>query len=257
MITLLTDFGLVDNYVGIIKGVIYSINPDVQLIDLSHNIPPQNLWATSFLLNNSIDYFHPDTIHLIVVDPTVGTKRKPIAMVCEQGYFICPDNGILTGVIDRYQPQKAYVLDNPNYWLTSNISKTFHGRDLFAPVAAHLANGISLDNLGTPIDTESLVKLDLPSPQIKENTIEARIQYIDIYGNLITNIPAKMLVKKSWYVMIDNTKIEPNLTYSNVDKSSLVALIGSHGYLEIAVNGGSAKISLAKDYGDMIKVIIN
>lgn len=257
IITLLTDFGLEDVYVGVMKGVIKTICSDVDLIDLSHNIPRQNLYAASFALQNAIDFFPSDTIHLVVVDPGVGSKRNAIVMLCEKGYFICPDNGVLTGVLSKYKPQKIYSLSNSNYWLSQNVSSTFHGRDIFASVAAHLANSIPVDSLGDRMDSEHLVKLNLPTMEMVGNTIIGAIQYIDIYGNLVTNIPAEFLQGKSWYVIDNEIQIHSNLTYSSVEKFALVALIASHGYLEIAVNGGSAKMILGKDYGDLIKVKLN
>ena len=186
-------------------------------------------------------------------------------MVCEKGYFVCPDNGILTGVLNKYKAEKVYTLTNNNYWLNHNVSTTFHGRDIFAPVAAHLANGISLEHFGNLVNPDSLVKLDLPTMKITEDTVVGAVQYIDIYGNLVTNIPAEVLQGKSWYaiantrdsIVENDIKINSTLTYSSVEKSDLVALIGSHGYLEIAVNGGSAKMILDKDYGDLIKVQLN
>ena len=256
IITLLTDFGLQDGYVGIMKGVIKNINPDVDLIDLTHNIPRQNLFATSFVLQNAIDYFPADTIYLIVVDPTVGSKRKPILMTCERGYFICPNNGLLTGVLSKYKPQQIYNLTNSNYWLKDNISNTFHGRDIFAPVTAHLSIGVALEELGEPINANDLVNLNLPSVEVKQDTIIGAIQYIDIYGNLITNIPAQMVEGKTWYAIVNGVKIDSGITYSSVLQLDLVALSGSHGYLEIASNGGSAKMILEQNYGYIIEVKI-
>ena len=231
IITLLTDFGLQDVYVGVMKGVIKSICPDVDLIDLSHNIPRQDIYSASFALQSAIDYFPPDTIHLVVVDPTVGSKRKAIAMVCEAGYFICPDNGILTGVLNKYKPEKIYHLNNSNYWLNNHISHTFHGRDIFAPIAAHIANGISLDHLGDSLEPENIITLNLPTIKVIEDRVIGCIQYIDIYGNLVTNITAEVLKDQSWHVITDDAKIRQGKTYSSVKQLDLVALIGSHGYV--------------------------
>ena len=258
IVTLTSDFGLQDSYVGIVKGIIKTISPQVELIDLTHNIPPQNIYATSFILENAIDYFPRDTIHLTIVDPTVGSNRKIIAVVSEQGYFICPNNGLLTGVLNRYRAEQAYSLNNNNYWLNQQISNTFHGRDIFAPVTAHLANGIALDELGEEIPVEDLVLLDLPNFCKDKNRIRGIIQYVDIFGNLVTNIPAKLVKNRSWCICIEEEEliIESVTTYSDVQKSQLVSLIGSHGYVEVAVNGGSAKMTLDKSYGDVIEVKI-
>lgn len=256
IITLLTDFGLQDSYVGIMKGVIKSINPDVDLIDLTHSIPRQNLLATSFILENAIDYFPSNTIYLIVVDPTVGSERKPILMTCVKGCFICPNNGVLTGVLSKYEPQKIYHLTNRKYWLNHNLSNTFHGRDIFAPVTAYLSKGVALEELGEPITSKDLVALDLPKIEIKENSILGAIQYIDIYGNLITNIPTEMVREKLWCAIVNGVEIPSGKTYSTVAQSELVALCGSHGYIEIASNGGNAQTILEQNYGNIIEVKI-
>ncbi|BAQ60999.1 hypothetical protein GM3708_1405 [Geminocystis sp. NIES-3708] len=257
MITLLTDFGLQDIYVGVMKGVIKTINPDVNLIDLTHEIPRQNILAARFALMNAMDFFPDNTIYVAIVDPTVGSARKSIAIKFEKGYLVCPDNGIFSGILEKYKLQKVIELTNHKYWLNSNPSKTFHGRDIFAPVAAYISKGISLDELGTQIPLENLVKINIEPIIINNQEIIGSIQYIDIYGNLVTNIPVNMLNNKSWYVIEKKTKIEQHLTYSNVNEGDLLALIDSNGWLEIAVNGGSAKIELNKQYYDQIKVIFN
>lgn len=256
MITLLTDFGLQDIYVGVMKGIIKIINPDIDIIDLTHNIPPQNIIAASFALASAVDFFPDDTIHLAIVDPTVGSDRKIVAIAFEKGYIICPNNGIITEVLNKYQPQQVYELTNSNYWLNHNPSNTFHGRDIFAPMTAYLSKGIGLETLGHNLNQEDLVILDNIHPIIKEKEIIGSIQYIDTYGNLITNIPSKMLENKSWYVQEGDNKIFPQFTYSNIKKKELLTLIGSHGYVEIAINQGNAKIILNKEYGDFITVKI-
>lgn len=257
MITLLTDFGLQDIYVGVLKGVIKTINPDVDLIDLTHQISRQNILAARFALMNAVDFFPDNTIHLAIVDPTVGSTRKAIAIAFEKGYLICPDNGICSGLLSKYKAQKVIELTNNKYWLNNNPSSTFHGRDIFAPVAAYLSKGVSLNKLGKEIKPESLVKLNIEPFMIKNQEIIGSIQYVDIYGSLVTNIPAIILHNKSWYVLEGENIIHHYLTYNSVNKGDLLALIGSHGWLEIAVNGDSAKIKLNKQYCDQIRVIIN
>lgn len=258
MITLLTDFGLQDTYVGVMKGIIKSINPEVEIVDLTHNIPPQNIVAASFALASVVDFFPHDTIHLAIVDPTVGSQRKIVAIAFKNFYLICPNNGIITGVLNKHEPQQVYELTNSNYWLNDNPSNTFHGRDIFAPMTAYLSKGISLDRLGTQISDKDLVLLDNVYPLIKDNEIIGSIQYIDIYGNLITNIPNSLLENKSWYIQEKEQKIYPYLTYSNVKKGELIALFGSHGYIEISVNQGNAHKVLNKQYHDpiILKVIL-
>ncbi|MGI0481308.1 SAM hydrolase/SAM-dependent halogenase family protein [Geminocystis sp. CENA526] len=257
MITLLTDFGLQDVYVGVMKGVIKSINPNVEIIDLTHQIPPQNISAGRFALMNAVDFFPDNTIYLVIVDPTVGSQRKAISIEFDKGYLICPDNGIYSGILPKYSVKKVVELNNSKYWLNTNPSSTFHGRDIFASVAGYLSKGVSIDELGNPIKEENLVKLNIPSPIINNNEIIGSIQYIDVYGNLITNISQDMLHNKSWYVLENTLQINPDFTYSSVNQGELLALIGSHGWLEIAVNCGSAKMKLNKQYLDRIKVVIN
>lgn len=254
MITLLTDFGLQDTYVGVMKGVIKTINPEVEIIDLTHNIPPQNIIAGSFALASAVDFFPHHTIHLAIVDPTVGSERKIIAIAFEKGYIICPNNGIVTGILKKYKPQQVYELTNSKYWLHSNPSKTFHGRDIFAPMTAYLSKGIKLETLGKRIKKEDLIILDNTYPIIKDNEIIGTIQYIDTYGNLITNIPNYLLENKSWYIQEKEQKIYPHSTYSSVKKDELITLFGSHGYIEISVNQGNAQKVLNKQYNNNIVV---
>lgn len=256
IITLLTDFGLQDVYVGVMKGAIATINPNVQIIDLTHQIPPQNILAGSFALMNSLPYFPNNTIHVAVVDPGVGSNRRKVAIALKNCFLIGPDNGLFTNILNIYEPILAIELTNSKYWLNANPSNTFHGRDIFAPVAAHLASGVSLEELGTKIELNSLKKLKILQYEQLNNEIFGIIQYIDIFGNLITNIPAQALENKSWMVMIDDLLIQKSETYSNVKQGELVALIGSHGWLEIAVNAGNAKIKLQKNLGDQITIKI-
>ncbi len=254
MITLLTDFGLQDIYVGVMKGIIKTINPDVEIIDLTHNIPPQNIIAGSFALASAVDFFPNNIIHLAIVDPTVGSERKIVAIALKKGYIICPNNGMVTGVLNKYEPQQIYELTNSNYWLNNNPSNTFHGRDIFAPMTAYLSKGIPLETLGKRINREDLVILDNTYPVIKNHEIIGSIQYIDTYGNLITNISNQILKNKSWYVKEKERKIYPHLTYSSVKKDELTALFGSHGYIEISVNQGNAQRVLKKQYNDSITI---
>ncbi|HIK37852.1 MAG: SAM-dependent chlorinase/fluorinase [Geminocystis sp.] len=256
MIVLLTDFGLQDVYVGVMKGVIYSINPSVTLVDLTHGIPRQNIFAASFALQESVPFFPDNTIYLAVVDPGVGSERKPLAISFDRGILVGPNNGIFTGVINNYKIKEIRELTNCKYWLIPNPSNTFHGRDIFAPVAAYISKGIPLQQLGNQLEERELIRLPLPPLQVKSTEIIGAIQYIDIYGNLITNIPAKLLENKNWCVVDKEITIPHRLTYSSVGVNQLVALIGSHGYLEIAVNQGSAKMFLNKEYGDTITVKI-
>lgn len=252
---MLTDFGLKDGYVGMMKGVISSINPEISVIDITHQIPPQNIWASRFCLMNAYPYFPENTVFLAVVDPGVGTQRRGIAIKCSQGYLVGPDNGLFSGILSQDPAITAVSLTNKNYWRVNDVSSTFHGRDIFAPVAAHLASGVALDMLGESIIIDSLVKLSLESPDIIENKIEGSLQYIDQFGNLITNISSNKFMNKKWSIMINNQTIKSGLTYGDVTPGEMVSLIGSHGWLEIAVNGGNAQKTLNLTWGDKVTVI--
>ena len=255
IITLLTDFGDRDVYVGVMKGVIARIAPETTTIDLTHQIPPQNLLAARFALANAVPYFPPNTIHVAVVDPGVGSSRRGIAVKLANGFVVCPDNGIGSGIWELNKPIAAVELTNSQYWRVPNPSNTFHGRDIFAPVGAHLANGVPLEELGRAIAIDRLIKLDLPALEIKERKITGCIQYVDRFGNLITNIPGD-LVAASWQIEINNVAIASGKTYSNVATGRAITLIGSHGWVEIAVNGGSAESELNLTWRDKIQITV-
>ena len=257
VISLLTDFGDRDAYVGIMKGAIATIDSRLKTIDLTHQIPPQNLLAARFALLNAYPYFPPQTVHVAVVDPGVGSQRRGIAIELNNGYLVCPDNGLCSGVLELDKAIAAVELTNPQYWLGRNPSYTFHGRDIFAPVGAHLASGVAIENLGEAIELESIVRLDLPNLEIDRHSITGCIQYIDRFGNLITNIHSSVLEGKSWQIIVKDGVIDSGQTYSDVDLQQTVTLIGSHGWVEIAVNGGSAAAQLQLSYKDTVRVKLN
>ncbi|MEB3308622.1 MAG: SAM-dependent chlorinase/fluorinase [Snowella sp.] len=256
-LTLTTDFGERDGYGGILKGVIAQINPQIPVIDLTHTIPPQNIAAGRFCLMNAYPYFPTGTVHLAVVDPGVGSHRRAIAVQLAEGYFVGPDNGLISGILSLSPAIHAVVLTNKNYWRVPQPSTTFHGRDIFAPVAAHLASGVPLANFGDSISIESLVSLPLPRLTQTPEAIAGCIQYIDVFGNLITNIPQQALLEKSQkiqFIHLGNHQIPWGQTYSDAPFGEAIALIGSHGWLEIAVNGGNAQQQLAVALGDSVQI---
>ncbi|MEM9509872.1 MAG: SAM-dependent chlorinase/fluorinase [Cyanobacteria bacterium P01_E01_bin.35] len=256
LITLLTDFGDRDVYVGVMKGVIAQISPQSSIIDLTHQIPPQNLLAARFALLNAYPYFPNGTVHVVVVDPGVGSTRKGVAIKLNHGYVVCPDNGLCSGILDS--AIAAVELTNKQYWRVANSSHTFHGRDIFAPVAAHLSQGIDFDQLGSAIDVDSLVKLNLPRLEIiSQREVGGWIQDIDRFGNLITNIPGDLVKEKSWQIFIKEIEINSCRTYSNVNEGEVVSLIGSHGWVEIAINSGNAAQQLQLTWQDRVQLIIN
>jgi hypothetical protein len=256
MLTLTTDFGLEDVYVGVMKGVIAKINSNLNVIDLTHQIPPQNVAAGRFCLMNAIPYFPQDTVHVAVVDPGVGSERKGCAIALSQGYLVGPDNGLFSGVLSQLPAQKAVALTNPEYWCVEAVSHTFHGRDIFAPVGAHLASGVPIEALGEPIPLDQLTTDTFPKPEITPERILGSIQYIDYFGNLITNIPGTLVEGKEWFVTVKEQVIPKGNTYSSYPPQSLVALIGSHGWVEIAMNQGNAAAALFLTYGSAIALLI-
>lgn len=256
LVTLLSDFGLSDVYVGVMKGVIAQINPALRIVDLTHQIPPQNIAAGRFCLMSACSHFPDGTVHLAVVDPGVGSHRRAIAVAFTGGFLVGPDNGLFGGVLSQSPAIAAVELTNPIYWRTDRPSTTFHGRDIFAPVAAHLAGGVPLEELGRAINPSTLVDLPIPECDRTDIGVVGCIQYADRFGNLITNIPGTLVRDKIWSVVAAGLTISSNNTYSNSAAGSPVALVGSHGWVEIAVNGGNARSQLQLDWGDRVQVLL-
>ncbi|MCL1475387.1 SAM hydrolase/SAM-dependent halogenase family protein [Argonema antarcticum] len=257
LLTLLSDFGLSDIYVGVMKGVIAQINPTLTAIDLTHEIGPQNIAAARFCLMSAYPYFPDGTVHIAVVDPGVGSKRRGVAIKFDGGFLVGPDNGLFSGVLRESPPVAAVELTNSEYWRTPTPSTTFHGRDIFAAVGAHLASGVPLEQLGRAIDPETLVQLPILECKQTDAGFIGYIQYVDRFGNLITNIPGNLVEGKTWSVEADGFTILGNKTYSDSPAGSFVALVGSHGWVEIAVNNGNAKLGLHKDLGDSVQILLH
>ncbi|TVQ07084.1 MAG: hypothetical protein EA368_15470 [Leptolyngbya sp. DLM2.Bin27] len=251
-IALITDFGTQDSYVGVMKGVIATLCPPAQLIDLTHSLPPQDLYAARFTLLCAYPYLPPGTIFLVVVDPGVGTGRRAIAVQTSRGFLVGPDNGVFSGVLDQAPTVNAVELTNPDYWRLPHPSATFHGRDLFAPVAAHLARGVALEALGPAIQPESLLKLPLTMPVATATGYEGSVQYIDHFGNAATNIPASAVASGPWRLTLGAVTLAAAKTYGEVAPGAALALVGSHGFVEIAVNQGNAQQMLGLKVGDRI-----
>ncbi len=252
VITLLTDFGLRDNFVGAMKGVILSINPGVTIVDITHEVPPQDVLAAAFLLDTAWPYFPPGSIHVAVVDPGVGTARRAIAVETSRAVFLAPDNGLLTPVLRSGDVRRIVSLTNPRYWLPQ-VSSTFHGRDIFAPVAAHLSLGVPLEELGVAVDDPVL--LDWPCPsKLPDGTIVGHILHIDRFGNLITDIKAEDLGKEVVIRVAGKTIHGLKKTFADVAIGEPVAYIGSTGRLEIAIRQGNAALTFNLRRGDEIYV---
>jgi hypothetical protein len=264
IITLLSDFGLSDVYVGVMKGVIAQINPALTVVDITHQIPPQNITAARFSLMNTYPYFPEGTVHIAVVDPGVGSQRRAIAFGARYtsasqvntAFFIGPDNGLFSGVLNQMHVIGAVELTNRNYWRTAKPSTTFHGRDIFAAVGAHLASGVPLDKLGEVIDPNTLVQWAIPERITTASEIVGCIQYIDHFGNLVSNIPASDVQGKTWSVAVGDRIISSSQTYSDQPLGEVVALIGSHGWVEIAINGGNAQSQLQLSWGTSVQVLL-
>lgn len=254
IVTLLTDFGLRDIYVAVMKGVIAQINPTLNVIDLTHEIPPQSIAAGRFCLMSAYSYFPKGTVHIAVVDPGVGSSRRGIAIAFADGFLVGPDNGLFSGILNENPAIAAVELTNPQYWRTPTPSNTFHGRDIFAPVGAYLASGVPLAELGTAIDPATLVEFPINKCTETEDGLVGVIQYIDRFGNLITNIPGNLVQGKNWFIQISDCTISGNTTYSDSEIGSLLALVASHSWVEIAVNNGNAQSILQVDWGSEVKV---
>ncbi len=252
LITLTTDFGYKDPFAGVMKGVILGINPKAEVIDLSHGISPQNVREGAFVLLSSYRYFRPKTIHVVVVDPSVGSKRRAIAVETKDYIFLGPDNGVLSWAVDENRMVSAVEITSSDF-ITDKISHTFQGRDIFAPAAAHLSLGVSIRDMGPKI--EEIISIPFPRPEISDGEIRGEVLYIDQFGNLITNIPQKF-EEKIKEVRAGKIKISGiSASYSDVDVGEIVSVFGSSGYLEIAKNQGSAKSAIDIDVGVEVRGI--
>ena len=259
----MTDFGLKDGNVGVMKGVIWGICPEARIADVTHLIGPQNLPEAALVLARSAPYFPDGTIHLVVVDPGVGTERRPMAARLGGGYYVGPDNGIITLWLERAlargDPCEFVALDRPEYWLPE-VSHVFHGRDIFAPTAAHLAAGVPLLELGTPFSDP--VQLHLPKPTRGKDGWRGEVIHIDHFGNIASNIRREQLAeafarKTQLVVRLGNTRIEGLVdTFGEREAGAIIALMGSTGNLIVSVVNGDAAFRLGAQVGDPIEVQI-
>lgn len=255
LITLLTDFGTRDAYAGILRGVILQICPAARIVDLTHSVPPQDVRSGALLLHSAVDYFPPGSIHVAVVDPGVGSERAAVLVQTPGATFVGPDNGLLEYAAARRGIERIIGLTRAEYHLPT-VSRTFHGRDVFAPVAAHLANGVAPDSFGAA--RAALVPLGLPAPRADGTSIAGEVVYVDGYGNLVTNIATadlKSFSTSDLSVSIGACASVPLVsTYADVEPDAVLALIGSWGHLEIAVRGGNAAARLAAQVGCPVRV---
>ncbi len=244
-IALLTDFGTRDPFAGVMNGVILGINPDARIIDLGHEVDPGDIRSASFGLRMAFPYFPEGAVFLVVVDPGVGTDRRGIAAEIDGKYVVCPDNGLLSWLLHDRKPEAVVELADQRFHLP-DVSGTFHGRDIFAPVAAHLSIGVRLSDLGPPVTDP--VTFEIPVPAIGAQSIQGEIVYIDRFGNLITNIDGASLGR--WLSGVPEGRISVQLgsrdiegisrAYGDVLREHTAALVGSSGFLEIGINQGNA-----------------
>jgi S-adenosylmethionine hydrolase len=241
IITLTTDFGAADWFVGTMKGVILGIQPRARLVDITHEIPAGDIRAGAFALAASYGFFPRGTVHVAVVDPGVGSRRRAIAVQTASYFFVAPDNGMLCLALAGEEIKAVHQITNEQLFLRP-VSNTFHGRDIFAPIAANLSKGLPLGKVGEPL--KEFVRLNLPEPQRARNSIQGEIAYIDRFGNAITNISNALLAslpEGSREIVVSGKRlcaVQP--FYQAVPSGNPVAVPGSSGFLELAVNGGSA-----------------
>jgi S-adenosyl-L-methionine hydrolase (adenosine-forming) len=251
IITLTTDFGESDPYVAMMKGVILSINPDAKIIDITHQLPAGSIQEGSSIIKDTYKYFPSGTVNVGVVDPGVGGKRKPIAVLVDNYFFVGPDNGLFSTIIETQRHADVIHLKAKKYWMHS-ISPTFHGRDIFAPVAAHLSLGVDPFCMGEKIDNPT--PLAYPLPRENNTDLVGEIIRVDHFGNLITNITmenlSSFLASKDFIITIGSLILKKiSTTYNDVPEGQPLALIGSSNVLEIAVNMGKAADYFGQDCG--------
>jgi len=270
IITLTTDLGLTDAYAAAMKGVMLGINPEVKLVDICHSVKPQDILQAAFILSTAYQFFPERTIHVVVVDPGVGTERRAIILRAPSADFIAPDNGVLSYVIQQFLAKpvednnncqqvelgpelEAMAITKPQFW-RSPVSLTFHGRDIFAPVAARLSLGFPPTDFGEAIT--SITMLPLPHPyQAPDGSLVGHILHIDSFGNLITHIKSDDLPQTKHTIAIDvGNYLIPGLSRTYAEGRGLLALIGSNGYLEVSVKGGSATTLLNAKVGDEVRI---
>jgi S-adenosylmethionine hydrolase len=258
VISLTTDFGLQDGFVGVLKGVIWGICPAAHIADITHLVAPQNVMEGALTLWRAAPFFPAGSIHVAVVDPGVGTKRRPIAARLGSQLYVVPDNGLLTPLLEEAEKAGAPVefvhLDKSQFW-RPDVSHTFHGRDIFAPVAAHLANGVPLIEVGTPISNP--VRLALSCPELIPGGWRAHVRMVDVFGNLATDLPAAQIPDLGAVsVRALGREIDGIVpSYGHRQPGALVALVDSENYVEVAVVNGSAAKVLGAKVGDVVEII--
>jgi S-adenosylmethionine hydrolase len=258
IITLTTDFGEIDPYVAMMKGVILSINPAARIVDITHQLPAGSIQEGASIIKETYEYFPSGTVHVGVIDPGVGGKRRPITVLAGNHFFVGPDNGLFSSIIETQGHTDIIHLKEKRYWM-HKISPTFHGRDIFAPVAAHLSLGVNPFLMGEKIDNPTTITYPLPSK--KNSDLVGEVIRVDHFGNLITNITSEhlspFLKSKGFIIKIGALTLKKiSTTYNDVSEGQPLALIGSSDLLEIAVNMGRVTNYIGRDCGMGTKVIV-
>jgi hypothetical protein len=264
IVTLITDFGLTDEYVGVLKGVILSYNPDIRITDISHMVPPQKIQTASHLLARSYSYFPHGSVHLVIVDPGVGSDRSILAINKDSHYFVGPDNGIFTPIIKSAGLMSIYRVTESSLFLKT-VSNTFHGRDIMAPVAAQLATGLVIEKVGPRVNPEDCIFSGAGSCSIIDDVLHGEVTHVDTFGNLCTNISRsdveafsrgeKVIIKIGEHP--EETVDTFCSSYAGQAENVLLALYDSHDFLEIAENMGNASQRLRSSAGSTISLTID
>jgi S-adenosylmethionine hydrolase len=253
IVTLTTDFGTADGYVGEMKGVILSGAPEARLVDIAHDLSPGDVESAAWVLWRVWERYPPGSVHVVVVDPGVGGPRRPLAVSTRDRWYVGPDNGIVSRILPPGVPGTSWALE-PGRYAPGPVSPTFHGRDAFAPAASLIVRGTAPEELGVELSISELIRLEFPQPQRSRDCVRGRVAHVDRFGNLITDIPAAW-VTPSALTEIGGVGISGVRSgYTSVESDRLVALIGSAGTLEIAVRDGSASDRLSARRGEAVSV---
>ncbi len=260
VITLTTDFGYEDPFAGIMKGVIRCINPDIEIIDITHGIPPQDVQTAAYVIGTSFRYFPLNSIHLVVVDPGVGSERRPILVMTDHYYFIGPDNGVFSHVYRMSREQLEVTHITAEHYFLPSRGATFHGRDIFAPVAAYFSKGIVSEKFGEKVTDQRSIRLPAPR-RTKDGRLHGEVIHIDRFGNAISNIGASDIDglvgsadRAALRVMVKGREAPLRMFYAEGTKKGLFALVNSAEYIEFFTYRGSAAAEYGIAVGDGVEV---
>jgi S-adenosyl-L-methionine hydrolase (adenosine-forming) len=257
IITLTTDYGASDHFTAVMKGVILSINPEVNIVDITHSVLAHDILDGAMAIGQAFRYFPPKTVHVVVVDPGVGTERRPLLVAGDQHYFVGPDNGVLSSIYEQSESLHVWNVISEHYF-RQPVSKTFHGRDIFAPVAAWLTKSWQTSSFGEPIS--DFVRFAIPKAKVNGNQVQGAVLRVDHFGNLITNVtvedvPDLLAASGNVKINVGNGQVSKVvLTFAEGAAGEVVGLIGSSGYLEISVNKGNASRALGVGRGAEVTV---